>query len=224
MRTDRWWVLALLLAAGGARGAELGAAGTAPGEAPSEAVARARWEREQLFFSAEDGRFFLGRALLPVGGAGFYQVVGREDLVDAYWSRRSLKVGLTVGGGAAALGGIFLGSAALIAPCQPEGVPLTECLDRNRPAVVSGGLLAALGLGAMVWGLVLDSEPVDLPGRMDLARDYNTRLRRGLGLPEAQGPRGGHLLPPGASLRLAGGVWPGARGAAVAGLAVELRL
>jgi hypothetical protein len=197
------------------------AVGKSAEDAQAQYDKRHVWFEEGAFVGVQSGRVvarftdaYQGKNRTPLEGARFYEVVGRQDLAEAYRSRRAKHYGLLVGGGAAALAGTAAVFAGATGKCQREDARTFECLQRDTSLLVPGAVLAGAGTVAMLVSIAyVEFHPVKPPERRDLAEEYNKKLKGELGLARATPPA------PVPTVRVAGGFVPGG-----AGLTLELRL
>jgi len=150
------------------------------------------WFQNWVGISAETGAVlatwsvpYEGKFKKPLRHWRFYELVGRPDLVSKYKTRLGLKVGLGVGGGLLFAGGMGLMMYGLFSETG-------ECTDRyddgecltwvNKPALGAGIAMEVVGVVAMMVGIFMSAHPVGEPERLQLADEYNQRLREELGL------------------------------------------
>jgi hypothetical protein len=142
----------------------------------------------------------------PLTGARFYRHIGRGDLADQYKRRRGARIGLIAGGTVAMVAGVGAGMGIML-----RGIGDTDdCFDiddtfardmcesdadarqgRNlRNGGIVMGALGGVGLVAMFAGFFIKPHPVDASEARRLADEYNTGLRKRVGLaPDAGGDR-----------------------------------
>ena len=118
-----------------------------------------------------------------VDGAEFYDAVGRADLAASVRRRRS--------GGVTALvvGGILVNAAflyPLLNSCDGSFDEVDSCFE-SRWLTALGVAAAGFAVGGVGLYHVIRRDPLDPPERVGLAREYNGRLRRELGLPQEVG-------------------------------------
>lgn len=177
----------------------------APTEGDLRAAAELRFRRESIGFGSEVSVYMVLQPERRVAGASqhwypyrgvakarlqpdaFYQLVGRNDLVDKYQRRRTTMLGLMWGGGVVALGSALVGIASLEAD--------SEKISRLQAGALVG---VCVGLAAVATGRYLQTslEPISDSEARAIAEQYNKRLRRSLGLPlSARMRRDVHVLP-----------------------------
>jgi len=119
----------------------------------------------------------------------FFKLVGRSDLEQAYRRRRTMMLGLYWGGTALAAGSAMLGLASL-----DDG---HGSIGRLQHAALAGLCVGLTAVAAGRW-LQRSPQPISENEAKAMADQYNTRLRRELGLPVATRARPGrdvHVLP-----------------------------
>ncbi len=127
-----------------------------------------------------------GRALT---GVRFYETIGRADLIASYKRRNGLKIGLSVGGGVLALAGLLSTVFTLSPPCAVFDARTATCLQTQYPSLLVPGLIGgAVGLGALIAGLVINPHPVQPRQLVELADEYNNKLDVRASAPERTTP------------------------------------
>ncbi|MFH0902813.1 MAG: hypothetical protein V2A73_19455 [Pseudomonadota bacterium] len=154
-----------------------------PATAVDSEAARQQFERRYVVFGRpQDGEEpFLGKQRTSLGGAEFYNAVGRPDLAARFSSRQ--RVRNLFGTGALIAGGVGLFALVIgaSADCSYEDV---ECGVGSVFSVVMGLELLAVGVAGGVVVSLVQAHPVPSSTRIQIADDHNRRLRRQLGLPE----------------------------------------
>ncbi len=158
------------------------------------AVPHLRYERERITFTSEwledeeTGRVTArwsearrGAPPQPLEGARFYELVGRPDLARAWRIRRGAKLGLLLGGAAAALAG---GGVAIYGLSRCTGINLSEgvCTTRDSRMTTAGLIVVGGGALLMVASTLIDAHPIGAAEARRLAEAFNADLREGLGL------------------------------------------
>lgn len=148
------------------------------------------WFRESVAVNLKTGwvTHFLhaaqGDTGVPLDGADFYRVVGRDDLAARYTRRKRLRRGMLIGGGVAALGGVVLASwPSPHERCLDEpGNTSLDCVGlQGSPTSLNdaGDLVAVGGFVAFFAGLFYNPHPVSVKEAVELADAYNESLRAG---------------------------------------------
>ncbi|MCA2977394.1 MAG: hypothetical protein INH41_31110 [Myxococcaceae bacterium] len=120
-----------------------------------------------------DTPYFRGR---PIHGVDLYARLNRPDLVAKYESRVVTRVLLLVAGGvslAAATTALLVG---LGDRCAVLDVSSGACLRRRTAALPVAGVLGALGLGALIAGFAVPSDPLSQTERRKVIDAYNDAL------------------------------------------------
>jgi hypothetical protein len=186
-----------------------------PADPRVKALSEELYAREQVSIGL-DGNAYQGRTPRRLEGADFYATVGRPDLADQY-RRRQQNKGVAYGVGGAALGvGVIWGIADLLFSATASVVSVGPCLlsgggssressgeeDWCHPHQPSGlpWVTAGLGLGVLVFGAAVPSDPLPESQRRQLMDRHNADLRARAGLgalriaPVLTGDGGGMVL------------------------------
>jgi hypothetical protein len=166
----------------------------------TQAQAREKFEKEAVWFEdmvAVDGssgavvsswsNVYQGKYKKPLGGAEFYEVVGRPDLAEQYRSSDAVRSAFIVPGGAIALLGLVAMTASPFALLIGDDV----ATDDTKMTVMLGGLIGGGGValaGALVGsvGAMVNPHPVKPTEARELADNFNKKLARDLGLSEQE--------------------------------------
>ena len=111
-----------------------------------------------------------GRDMKPLEGTAFYEKIGRPDLVRDYHLKQLAKIVLGVTGGLTLAYGVVLGLYAA------GGSDFFKIPGWYPVAFIVGGT------GLLVWGLLIDPNPVNELEARGLVDAYNQRLKDRLGL------------------------------------------
>lgn len=120
-----------------------------------------------------------GSSQVPISWIRFYQMVGRTDLAAKYKKRKSLKTGLNISGSLVGLGLIGGGTALII----KELAKHSEYKNLTS-GIALMGVGGALSLGTILTAAFINPHVVTTEEVMAMADDYNTKLRKKLGLPK----------------------------------------
>jgi hypothetical protein len=145
-----------------------------------------------------------GETEVPLEGADFYEVIGRQDLVRAYQRRRTTGISLLLGAG-------VVGTASLLVAFHRVDVTpdFSRCMtgdfsndfgcridaksradeqsaDQSSTYLLAGsaGLLVATIVGLVGWRNLLVPHPISETEARQLGGEYNRRLRKRLGIPQ----------------------------------------
>lgn len=138
--------------------------------------------------SGDPDEVLMGAGTRPLSGGTLYTTLGRRDLAQSYGTRSTAKVLLGLGGvAAAATGGALLYLSATSSCVKmvytSPGAVWDTCLVRSVPDLTVPALGAgAVGLGLLIWGLVLSPHPVDATELKGLIDEHNAHLRKELGV------------------------------------------
>jgi len=129
-----------------------------------------------------------------LAGRDFYETVGREDLAEAYDSRRTKAYLGLFGGAAVMVGGtaLFATNAFGAGNCDFFSDTYDQCkadyTAQHRPYAVAGAMLAIGGTIGMGIGAYLfyHRHPISNSEIYDLGAQYNAQLRQKYGLPVSQ--------------------------------------
>lgn len=158
------------------------------------------WYQEYIGVSSQSGavvtdwsKLYQGKYKKEVSGGEFYEIIGRDDLLEDYRLRQKKRglFNLVGWGGGAPI--LFLG---IILTAQGAGAPdptMPNFYDRGEASLDQtklGGGIALMVVGGAIMGvfpsigLSIAPHPVDAIETRELVDDYNKQLRRELGLPE----------------------------------------
>ncbi len=152
---------------------------------PPAGAAPTREQQEQWFAQQSlriDGSRVM-RGPYRVYPSTLYSLVGRSDLNEALQTRRLTKVIVVASGGLVLAAGMVWGLAAAARETSSCNSPYPP--PNCSPAKSYGPfpwIVAGLGGTAMIVGLLLPTDPVSDDEKEQLIRDYNQRLRAGMGL------------------------------------------
>ncbi len=135
----------------------------------AEELLRGKYNRQYVHFGPEMWEAYQGVFNEPIDGTDFYNAIRQPELAEQYGTWNALRTGLLVGGGAAAA----LGGGLLFV-----GLPN----DTNETLVVAGSVALSTAAGAIIWGLLIDPHPISEPEARQKADEFNTSLRRELGV------------------------------------------
>ena len=168
------------------------------------------WFEDALVVGAQTGRVYgtwtmpyQGKHKRAIGGAEFYDVLGRPDLSRTYRNRVTARWSVLIGGTVASLAGVALVLSNLPSSSIPED-PFQDCLfdpDRTRleceamrpslqpepqddssRATTIGIGLGVVGVVAMTASVFIKPHPVSAHEARKLADEYNQGLKKDLGL------------------------------------------
>jgi hypothetical protein len=138
---------------------------------------------------------YQGRYRKEVDEDAFFREVGRNDLAEAYRSRRATRRGLIVAGGAVVIGSMAYAISSANDTCSvPPGDPsfAEACVDGPSRALkrgVTAGIIGAVvGGGLILGGAAMNLHPVKPDEMRRLADEYNVSLRRRLATPAKPKP------------------------------------
>jgi hypothetical protein len=118
--------------------------------------------------------YLAGRALK---GVRFYETIGRADLVAKYKATNGVKLGLIIGGSAVLAAGALSALFTISPPCAVLDARSGICLQTQYPSLVAPGLIGgALGLAALMAGLIINPNPVRPQQLIELAEEYNRKV------------------------------------------------
>jgi hypothetical protein len=135
-------------------------------------------------------RVFQGRPDDELEAPAFYQMLGRDDLADAYRLRHTLMLGGYVAGGLAFIAaGVLAVRKSDFSACssQLDPVAYQRCSDDHLNSPAPAVIALGVGLAASVFASYFyrNPQPIDEHDAKALADAYNQQLRRQLGLPVA---------------------------------------
>ncbi|RKH57741.1 hypothetical protein [Corallococcus llansteffanensis] len=135
-----------------------------------------------------------GKHKKPLEGVGFYEKLGRADLVAAYQSNVRKKVVIGVVGGATMVAGMGLvlgGLGPRDEDCDIGRPDFSACIRRNldrgdkRLTLSMVGMgVGLVGVGVLTYGVWLNPHPIEPYQARELADGYNQQLQGELGLSE----------------------------------------
>jgi hypothetical protein len=152
---------------------------------------------------------YRGKYQVPLEPGEFYRILGRQDLASSYDTQSVWKRALFFGGAGAFFVGGAVGTLAVI-KTQATALPdYSSCLslsadtractrqadyvaqqkndDQRRswePVMIAGYSVAAAGLGAFLWSMLINPDPVSESEQLRMIDHYNAELREELGLPD----------------------------------------
>jgi hypothetical protein len=146
-----------------------------------------------LTYDESQGQAYEGKGHAPVERVHFYELVGRQDLVEGVHSREFRQRLYYGGAGATLLLGVASGAVLLAAApdlesqaCQAKVDAFQACAARRANMQLAGRALIVGGVvGAGVFSLLaltVDLDPVARSESHRLANEYNGSLRRKLTL------------------------------------------
>ncbi|WP_257459569.1 hypothetical protein [Archangium lipolyticum] len=166
-----------------------------------------------------------GKFKKPLDGEAFYQKLGRNDLVDAYQSKMTLKTVTGIAGGAAIVGGAILSITALSSKhedCDAFSPDFRACFERNRTrfdstrtTMLAGIGTVGVGIGLLGVTLLINPHPITPSEARELADGYNKQLKAELGLTDDGTPAPVH--PSAIQAHLTPVVGPGGAGLQLSG-------
>ena len=129
-----------------------------------------------------------------LGGRDFYEVVGRDDLAEAYDARRTRAYLLGIGGGVALLGGSYLFASNVMGDggCDFFADNYDQCKAdwsaQRRPYAIAGGVIAIGGIVGMGVGAYFyyHRHPISDSEIYNLGAAHNAKLRARYGLATAE--------------------------------------
>ncbi len=140
-----------------------------------------------------------GRAMRTLVGADFYEKVGRVDLATQYRGRMFTKYAAGAVGLAAMATGLIMLALPAHGRCVKYLGPPSDNQCQQYEAGPGAGLLLpalgleALGLGALLYGIYAQAQPVGTAEVRQLVDEYNHKLKVELGLALTALPGGGLL-------------------------------
>ncbi|HEY3447462.1 MAG TPA: hypothetical protein VGK67_13990 [Myxococcales bacterium] len=148
------------------------------------------------------GRGSYGQTRL--GGAEFYELVGRRDLAAGYRARRGAKVATTVLGITGIVSGaITMGVVGFDSLFDTEYSPPTRAKTEQRTtALIAGGVTLGAGVLLVVAGALIPEHSIDGTEARGLVDKYNQKLRKDYGLPAGEAKVGGFFAKGGGGLTL----------------------
>ncbi len=180
-------------------------------EVEATSDAQAKYDAESLVFEnwagggAQPGAARLsnitqGKFGLDVRGAKLYEIVGRDDLLQQYRTRRAIRFGVGIPVALIGVAALSVGAALLVHNLNAEppnfGADDPLGLGRSRvPGPLSdAGAAAILGagaglcLGGIIFAIAFRSHPIGRAKAVELMDTYNKGLRKkyGLGDPQAR--------------------------------------
>ncbi|RKH30243.1 hypothetical protein D7Y13_13570 [Corallococcus praedator] len=142
-----------------------------------------------------------GKHRRPLEGVGFYEKLGRADLVEAYQSNMRKKTVIGVAGGVTMVAGMGL-ILGVLGPkdedCDIARPGFSACVrgnldrgDQRLTLSLVGMGVGLVGVGVIAYGVLLNPHPIEPYQARELADGYNLRLQGELGLSEdpARTPR-----------------------------------
>ena len=119
---------------------------------------------------------FLGSRRLS--GLELYQQLGREDFIERYHARVSLKRGLGIAGGSAGVVGLVGIIVSATSRCiRRQATSTGTCLQKALPDLtIPSAIVAGLGLGLILTAVLIPGEPVSAREVLPAIDTYNASL------------------------------------------------
>jgi len=141
------------------------------------------------------GEPYLGDGKNSLELLNFYGLVGQQEMIDRYHLRGRFKLGLIISGTVTAVAGVIMVFVGAIPAAMTD---YENCIseaswggcdewgkhDADWTVFGVGMGSLAVGIGAMVVGIVLDRRPTTREEEYRFAAEHNRALRKKLGLPD----------------------------------------
>jgi hypothetical protein len=148
-------------------------------EPPSETLSRHQREQLRVDEFGLSYAVFRGADRRPISKETFFTTLARPDLLELLRARSTKRQALLISGGLGLASGLILTVAggAVYAGAGDLFEVDPVAISRGRGLMAGGGITAALGLGLLLGGLMVRTDPLGATAARALAEAHNERLR-----------------------------------------------